>query len=296
MKNEAGRSTLYYIRFTRGRVEGFHTAGVAMLIRRVLQLGVSVAKGSRPIHHSAPWRSPLIPIVVEQTGRGERAYDIYSRLLRERIICVMGPIDDSVASLVIAQLLFLQSESNNKPIHMYINSPGGVVTAGLAIYDTMQYILNPISTWCVGQAASMGSLLLAAGTAGMRHSLPNARIMVHQPSGGARGQATDIAIQAEEILKLKRQINNIYSKHTGQPLETIEGVMERDRYMSPMEAQDFGIIDRVLVHPPQAGQDEPELVQKDQSTPPSSPTATDTPAPEPGSPGANPPSSYKPEP
>uniref|UniRef100_A0A8C4IR46 ATP-dependent Clp protease proteolytic subunit n=1 Tax=Dicentrarchus labrax TaxID=13489 RepID=A0A8C4IR46_DICLA len=175
----------------------------------------------------------------------------------------MGPIDDSVASLVIAQLLFLQSESNNKPIHMYINSPGGVVTSGLAIYDTMQYILNPISTWCVGQAASMGSLLLAAGTSGMRHSLPNARIMVHQPSGGARGQATDIAIQAEEILKLKRQINNIYAKHTGQPLATIEGVMERDRYMSPMEAQDFGIIDRVLVHPPQAGQDEPELVQKE---------------------------------
>ncbi|KAL2101269.1 hypothetical protein ACEWY4_003030 [Coilia grayii] len=267
-----------------------------MLIRKVLQLGVSVAKGSRFIHHSAPWRSPLIPIVVEQTGRGERAYDIYSRLLRERIICVMGPIDDSVASLVIAQLLFLQSESNNKPIHMYINSPGGVVTAGLAIYDTMQYILNPISTWCVGQAASMGSLLLAAGTAGMRHSLPNARIMVHQPSGGARGQATDIAIQAEEILKLKRQINNIYSKHTGQPLETIEGVMERDRYMSPMEAQDFGIIDRVLVHPPQAGQDEPELVQKEQGTPPSSPAAPDTPTPEPGSTGTNPPSSYKPEP
>lgn len=267
-----------------------------MLIRRVLQLGVSAAKGSRVIHNSAPWRSPLIPIVVEQTGRGERAYDIYSRLLRERIICVMGPIDDSVASLVIAQLLFLQSESNNKPIHMYINSPGGVVTAGLAIYDTMQYILNPISTWCVGQAASMGSLLLAAGTAGMRHSLPNARIMVHQPSGGARGQATDIAIQAEEILKLKRQINNIYSKHTGQPLETIESVMERDRYMSPMEAQDFGIIDRVLVHPPQAGQDEPELVQKEQPSPPSSPATPDTTTPEQGTSGPNPTSSYKPEP
>ncbi|XP_016424801.1 ATP-dependent Clp protease proteolytic subunit, mitochondrial-like isoform X2 [Sinocyclocheilus rhinocerous] len=162
-----------------------------MLLRRVLQCGVSALKVSRSIHQSAPWRSPLIPIVVEQTGRGERAYDIYSRLLRERIICVMGPIDDSVASLVIAQLLFLQSESNNKPIHMYINSPGGVITAGLAIYDTMQYILNPISTWCVGQAASMGSLLLAAGTAGMRHSLPNARIMVHQPSGGARVRTGD---------------------------------------------------------------------------------------------------------
>ncbi|XP_064171838.1 ATP-dependent Clp protease proteolytic subunit, mitochondrial [Anguilla rostrata] len=267
-----------------------------MLIRRVLQCGASVLKGTRSVHLSPPWRSPLIPIVVEQTGRGERAYDIYSRLLRERIICVMGPIDDSVASLVIAQLLFLQSESNNKPIHMYINSPGGVVTAGLAIYDTMQYILNPISTWCVGQAASMGSLLLAAGTHGMRHSLPNARIMVHQPSGGARGQATDIAIQAEEILKLKRQINNIYSKHTGQPIETIEGVMERDRYMGPMEAQDFGIIDRVLVHPPQAGQDEPELVQKDPPVATSPSPASEPLTPEQGSPRANPPSSYRPEP
>ncbi|KAI1884482.1 hypothetical protein AGOR_G00226840 [Albula goreensis] len=267
-----------------------------MLIRRILQCGVSALKGTRSIHQSAPWRSPLIPIVVEQTGRGERAYDIYSRLLRERIICVMGPIDDSVASLVIAQLLFLQSESNNKPIHMYINSPGGVVTAGLAIYDTMQYILNPISTWCVGQAASMGSLLLAAGTNGMRHSLPNARIMVHQPSGGARGQATDIAIQAEEILKLKRQINNIYCKHTGQPLETIEGVMERDRYMSPMEAQDFGIIDRVLVHPPQAGQDEPELVQKEPPMSTSPAPAPDPLTPEQGPSGTNPPSSYRPEP
>ncbi|KAG7460131.1 hypothetical protein MATL_G00217920 [Megalops atlanticus] len=267
-----------------------------MLIRRVLQCGLSAVRGTRPLHLSAAWRTPLIPIVVEQTGRGERAYDIYSRLLRERIICVMGPIDDSVASLVIAQLLFLQSESNNKPIHMYINSPGGVVTAGLAIYDTMQYILNPISTWCVGQAASMGSLLLAAGTKGMRHSLPNARIMVHQPSGGARGQATDIAIQAEEILKLKRQINNIYCKHTGQPLETIEGVMERDRYMSPMEAQDFGIIDKVLVHPPQAGQDEPELVQKETPTAAGPSSTSDPVATEQGSAGANPPSSYKPEP
>lgn len=267
-----------------------------MLLRRVLQSGVSALKVSRSIHQSAPWRSPLIPIVVEQTGRGERAYDIYSRLLRERIICLMGPIDDSVASLVIAQLLFLQSESNNKPIHMYINSPGGVITAGLAIYDTMQYILNPISTWCVGQAASMGSLLLAAGTTGMRHSLPNARIMVHQPSGGARGQATDIAIQAEEILKLKRQINNIYSKHTGQLLETLESVMERDRYMSPMEAQDFGIIDKVLVHPPQAGQDEPELIQKEPTSPASTSTSPQPQASEPGQSGSNPPSSYKPEP
>ncbi|KAF6305992.1 ATP-dependent Clp protease proteolytic subunit, mitochondrial [Rhinolophus sinicus] len=217
----------------------------------------------RSLHATAARALPLIPIVVEQTGRGERAYDIYSRLLRERIVCVMGPIDDSVASLVIAQLLFLQSESNKKPIHMYINSPGGMVTSGLAIYDTMQYILNPICTWCVGQAASMGSLLLAAGTPGMRHSLPNSRIMIHQPSGGARGQATDIAIQAEEIVKLKKQLYNIYAKHTKQSLQVIESAMERDRYMSPMEAQEFGILDKVLVHPPQDGEDEPELVQKE---------------------------------
>uniref|UniRef100_A0A8C3UFT7 ATP-dependent Clp protease proteolytic subunit n=2 Tax=Catharus ustulatus TaxID=91951 RepID=A0A8C3UFT7_CATUS len=175
----------------------------------------------------------------------------------------MGPIDDSLASLVIAQLLFLQSESNKKPIHMYINSPGGSVTSGLAIYDTMQYVLTPVCTWCVGQAASMGSLLLAAGAPGMRHALPNARIMVHQPSGGARGQATDIAIQAEEILKLKRQINGLYSKHTGQPLPVIEAAMERDRYMSPVEAQEFGLLDQVLVHPPPRGEDEPRLVQKE---------------------------------
>uniref|UniRef100_A0A8D2IMZ5 ATP-dependent Clp protease proteolytic subunit n=1 Tax=Urocitellus parryii TaxID=9999 RepID=A0A8D2IMZ5_UROPR len=182
-------------------------------------------------------------------------------------------IDDSVASLVIAQLLFLQSESNKKPIHMYINSPGGVVTAGLAIYDTMQYILNPICTWCVGQAASMGSLLLAAGSPGMRHSLPNSRIMIHQPSGGARGQATDIAIQAEEIIKLKKQLYNIYAKHTKQSLQVIESAMERDRYMSPMEAQEFGILDKVLVHPPQDGEDEPELVQKEPAATPTDPPA-----------------------
>ncbi|ERE72805.1 putative ATP-dependent Clp protease proteolytic subunit [Cricetulus griseus] len=183
----------------------------------------------RSLHGTATRAFPLIPIVVEQTGRGERAYDIYSRLLRERIVCVMGPIDDSVASLVIAQLLFLQSESNKKPIHMYINSPGGVVTSGLAIYDTMQYILNPICTWCVGQAASMGSLLLAAGSPGMRHSLPNSRIMIHQPSGGARGQATDIAIQAEEIMKLKKQLYNIYAKHTKQSLQAIHGFRETEK-------------------------------------------------------------------
>ncbi|XP_066563803.1 ATP-dependent Clp protease proteolytic subunit, mitochondrial [Amia ocellicauda] len=281
-------------RVGRGHTEVIGQPGYTMLIRSALQGGLSLLRGTRLVHCSAPWSSPLIPIVVEQTGRGERAYDIYSRLLRERIICVMGPIDDSVASLVIAQLLFLQSESNNKPIHMYINSPGGVVTAGLAIYDTMQYILNPVSTWCVGQAASMGSLLLAAGTAGMRHSLPNSRIMVHQPSGGARGQATDIAIQAEEILKLKKQINIIYSKHTGQPLDTIEGVMERDRYMSPMEAQDFGLIDKVLVHPPQAGRDEPELLHKE--PPPSSAPGTGTASPTLSATSTPTASSTKPEP
>ena len=161
----------------------------------------------------------LVPIVIEQTGRGERSYDIYSRLLKDRIICLMGPVNDYVSSIVVAQLLFLQSESAKKPIHMYINSPGGSVTAGLAIYDTMQYVLPPISTWCVGQACSMGSLLLSAGTQGMRYSLPNARIMVHQPSGGASGQATDILIQAEEITNLKQQLNQIYVKHTGKDLE-----------------------------------------------------------------------------
>lgn len=197
----------------------------------------------------------LIPIVIEQTGRGERSYDIYSRLLKERIICLMGPIHDTMSSLIIAQLLFLQSESTNKPIHMYINSPGGSVTAGLGIYDTMQYCSPPIATWCVGQACSMASLLLASGTTGMRHSLPNARIMIHQPSGGAQGQATDIQIQAEEIIKLKKQINSLYVKHTGLELEVIEKNMERDKFMSPFEAKDFGIIDKVLTRPPK-GQEE----------------------------------------
>jgi len=196
----------------------------------------------------------LIPMVVEQTARGERSYDIYSRLLKDRIICLMGPVDDYVSSLVVAQLLFLQSESSKKPIHMYVNSPGGSVTAGLAIYDTMQYVLPPISTWCVGQACSMGSLLLAAGSPGMRHSLPNARIMVHQPSGGASGQATDIQIQAEEIIKLKQQLNQIYVKHTGKEMEFIQNSMERDKFMSPAEAKEYGIIDKILEHPPKAGE------------------------------------------
>ncbi|XP_057369853.1 ATP-dependent Clp protease proteolytic subunit, mitochondrial-like [Daphnia carinata] len=210
----------------------------------------SAMRSSRLFHTSAHLTYPLVPIVIEQTGRGERAYDIYSRLLKERIICVMGPITDDLSSLVVAQLLFLQSESNKKPVHMYINSPGGSVTAGLGIYDTMQYVLPPIATWCVGQACSMASLLLASGSPGMRYSLPNSRIMIHQPSGGVQGQATDIQIQAEEIMKLKKQINQLYLKHTGLQLSLIESSMERDKFMSPVEAKEFGLIDKILEHPP----------------------------------------------
>ncbi|CAH1773328.1 unnamed protein product [Owenia fusiformis] len=223
-----------------------------MLRRSISGLGkllTATCSQGREIHHTAQCMSPLIPMVIEQTGRGERAYDIYSRLLKDRIICVMGPITDDTASLVVAQLLFLQSDSDRKPIHMYINSPGGSVTAGLGIYDTMQYVLPPIATWCVGQACSMGSLLLCAGEPGMRHSLPNSRVMIHQPSGQAAGQATDIQIQAEEILKMKKQINQLYVKHTSQPLETIEKNLERDRFMSPDEAKEFGLIDEVLKSP-----------------------------------------------
>lgn len=194
----------------------------------------------------------LVPIVVEQTGRGERAYDIFSRLLKERIICVMGGINDDISSLVVAQLLFLQSEHSTKPIHMYINSPGGSVTSGLAIYDTMQYVKPPIATWCVGQACSMGSLLLAAGAPGLRHSLPNSRIMIHQPSGGASGQATDIQIQANEIIKMKKQLTEIYVKHTKQDYDLLHAKMERDTFLSPVEAKELGLIDTVLEHPPNA--------------------------------------------
>jgi len=219
----------------------------------------------RSFHQNQDPSMNLVPIVIEQTGRGERSYDIYSRLLKDRIICLMGPVNDYVSSIVVAQLLFLQSESAKKPIHMYINSPGGSVTAGLAIYDTMQYVLPPISTWCVGQACSMGSLLLAAGEHGMRHSLPNARIMIHQPSGGARGQATDIQIQAEEIIKLKHQLNQIYVRHTGKELSYIENNMERDKFMSPREAVEFGIIDRVLEHPPRQGEDEGSSEKQEKS-------------------------------
>lgn len=192
----------------------------------------------------------LVPMVVETTSRGERAYDIYSRLLKERIIFVTGGINDVVSSLICAQLLFLESENPNKDIAFYINSPGGIVTSGLAIYDTMQYIRPPVSTVCVGQAASMGSLLLAAGAPGKRYALPNARIMVHQPSGGAQGQATDIEIQAREILALKARLNDIYVRHTGQSLDVIESSLERDRFMNAQEAKDFGIVDEVVASRP----------------------------------------------
>jgi len=188
----------------------------------------------------------LVPMVVEQTSRGERAFDIFSRLLKERIIFLTGPVEDGMASLICAQLLFLESENPKKEIAMYINSPGGVVTAGLAIYDTMRYIRPPISTVCMGQAASMGSLLLAAGEKGKRFALPNARIMIHQPSGGAQGQATDIEIQAREILLIRERLNKMYAEHTGQPLATIEAAMERDRFFDPSEAKEFGLIDQVV--------------------------------------------------
>ena len=190
--------------------------------------------------------SNLIPMVVEQSSRGERAYDIYSRLLKERIVFVVGPINDSVASVVTAQMLFLESEDPKKDIYMYINSPGGLVTAGLGIYDTMQYVKPQISTLCIGQAASMGSFLLAAGTKGKRFSLPNSRIMVHQPSAGFQGQATDIEIHANEVLSLKKRLNEIYSKHTGKSVQEIKTALERDNFMTPGTAKEFGLIDRVV--------------------------------------------------
>tara|TARA_B100000700_G_scaffold55375_1_gene59557 strand:+ start:658 stop:1269 length:612 start_codon:yes stop_codon:yes gene_type:complete len=188
----------------------------------------------------------LIPMVVEQTTKGERAYDIYSRLLKERIVFLVGPVNDSVASLVTAQLLFLESENPKKEINFYINSPGGLVTSGLGIYDTMQYIKSPVSTLCIGQASSMGSFLLAAGEKGKRFSLPHSRIMVHQPSAGFQGQATDIQIHAKEILSLKERLNQIYSKHTGKSVKEISQALERDKFMTANEAKDFGLIDSVV--------------------------------------------------
>lgn len=192
----------------------------------------------------------LVPIVVEQTSRGERSYDIYSRLLKERIIFMVGPVDDHISSLVCAQLLFLESENPNKDISFYINSPGGVVSSGMAMYDTMQYIKAPVSTVCIGQACSMGSLLLCAGAKGKRFSLPNSRVMIHQPSGGAQGQATDIEIQAREILKLRQRLNEIYVHHTGQTLDKIAAAVERDNFMSAEEAKAFGLIDEVVTKRP----------------------------------------------
>ncbi|HOM14619.1 MAG TPA: ATP-dependent Clp endopeptidase proteolytic subunit ClpP [Rubrivivax sp.] len=188
----------------------------------------------------------MVPIVIEQSGRGERAYDIYSRLLRERVIFLVGPVNDQSANLVVAQLLFLESENPDKDISLYINSPGGSVSAGLSIYDTMNFIKPDVSTLCMGMAASMGSFLLMAGAKGKRNALPNSRIMMHQPSGGAQGQASDIEIQAREILKTREQLNRIYAERTGQPLERIAADMERDRWMSPTEAVDYGLIDKVI--------------------------------------------------
>jgi ATP-dependent Clp protease protease subunit len=190
--------------------------------------------------------SQLVPMVVEQTARGERAYDIYSRMLKERIVFLVGPIEDHMASLINAQLLFLEAENPDKDINLYINSPGGVVTAGLAIYDTMQYIRPDVATICIGQAASAGSLLLCAGATGKRFALPHARIMTHQPSGGFQGQATDIEIHAREIMAVKRRLNEIYVRHTGQKLADVEAIMERDTFMSAAQAQEFGIVDEVI--------------------------------------------------
>jgi ATP-dependent Clp protease protease subunit len=196
------------------------------------------------------YMNTLVPMVVEQSSKGERAYDIYSRLLKERIIFLVGPINDNVASLVTAQLLFLESENSKKEIYLYINTPGGLVTAGLGIYDTMQYIKPEVSTLCIGQAASMGSFLLAAGAKGKRFSLPNSRIMVHQPSAGFQGQATDIEIHANEVLSLKKRLNEIYSKHTGKSVDEIKKALERDNFMSPESAKDFGLIDLVVENRP----------------------------------------------
>jgi ATP-dependent Clp protease, protease subunit len=193
----------------------------------------------------------LVPMVVEQTNRGERAYDIYSRLLKERILFITGPVEDRLSSLVVAQLLFLEAENPKKEIAMYINSPGGVVTSGLAIYDTMQFVRPPISTLCIGQAASMGSLLLTAGKKGLRFALPNARIMLHQPSGGFQGQATDIMLHAQEILNVKKRLNEIYVKHTGQQLQKIEDALERDMFLTAEAAKDFGVIDTVMEKRPE---------------------------------------------
>jgi ATP-dependent Clp protease, protease subunit len=211
------------------------------------------AIGAREVTEALSMRDPvhtymnyLVPMVVEQTNRGERAYDIYSRLLKERIVFITGPIEDNMASLVVAQLLFLEADNPKKEVNMYINSPGGVVTSGLAVYDTMQFVRPAVSTLCVGQAASAASLLLTAGEKDLRFALPNARIMVHQPSGGFQGQATDIMLHAQEILNVKKRLNEIYVRHTGQPLKKIEDALERDTFMTAEAAKDFGLIDKVI--------------------------------------------------
>jgi len=204
----------------------------------------------------AQYVNQLVPMVIEQTARGERSFDIYSRMLKERIIFLQGEVEDTMSGLICAQLLFLESENPNKEISLYINSPGGVVTSGMAMYDTMQYIKAPVSTVCIGQACSMGSLLLCAGEAGKRFSLPNSRIMIHQPSGGARGQATDIEIQAREILKLRERLNQVYVKHTGQPIDKVSLAVERDNFMSAEEAKAFGLIDEVVEKRPGSGEPE----------------------------------------
>uniref|UniRef100_A0A069DS10 ATP-dependent Clp protease proteolytic subunit n=1 Tax=Panstrongylus megistus TaxID=65343 RepID=A0A069DS10_9HEMI len=218
-------------------------AGLAYLSPHLIKNSVKLVRRIPSMNYT------MVPVVVENTGRGERAFDIFSKLLQERIICLMGVVTDEMASLVIAQLLYLQSQNSRKTIHIYINSPGGSVTAGLGIYDTMQYVNSPIATWCVGQACSMGSLLLAAGEPGLRYSLPNARIMIHQPSGGVRGQATDLLIHAEEIIKLKEQINGLYAKHCKQSISLVAENIERDKFMSPNEAKSFGLIDSVIEFP-----------------------------------------------
>jgi ATP-dependent Clp protease, protease subunit len=210
------------------------------------------AAGAQGKFTTDPVTGALVPMVVEQTSRGERSFDIYSRLLRERIVFITGPIEDHMASLIVAQLLFLESENPSKDISMYINSPGGVVTAGMAIHDTMQYIRPRVSTVCIGQAASMGSFLLAAGEPGMRIALPNARIMVHQPSGGAQGMASDIEIQAREILRMRRRLNDLYVKYTGKSLDEIEKAMDRDTFLEAEEALAFGLVDKVFESRPDA--------------------------------------------
>lgn len=200
----------------------------------------------------------LVPMVIEQSSRGERAMDIYSRLLKERVIFIVGPIFDIMSNIVVAQLLYLESENPNKDIALYINSPGGVITSGMAIYDTMQYIRPKVKTLCIGQAASMGSFLLTAGEPGFRSALPNAKIMIHQPSGGFEGQATDIEIQAEEIIKTKANMNRLFAQHTGQPVETVKNDMERDKFMTAEEAKEYGLIDNVVTKRPEESKDEDE--------------------------------------